>query len=110
MSRLMRSWPFTFLGLFTIVLFLVAEALDRGGREIPHVEALHGLLRVIIIPIWLMRYAVVAVGGMLFGFSEGKGFPIWYEILTVPILLLPYIALDLILMRAWPRSGNTDLP
>lgn len=106
MLRVIRSWPFTLFGLLTISLFVVAVALHRTGADGPGVEVLDAVVQLIIIPLWLMRYVVVAVGGVLFSFADG--FPVWYDVLTIPILVLPYIAADLALIRVWrrPRPGN----
>ena len=95
---ILRSWPFTAFGLLTLAVVLVAEAVRGTGTP---VGTLYDVLRVIIVPIWLMRYVVVAIGGLLFGFSQGAGLPTWYDLLTVPILLLPYVAADLALIRTW---------
>lgn len=83
--RRVGAWPFTLFGLFTLAVF-VAIALSGG----PGVGAFGPLLRVLIIPIYVMRLVVVGVGRMLFD----HGFPVWYEILTLPVSLLPYIVLD----------------
>jgi hypothetical protein len=97
--RIISSWPFTLFGLLTLVLFLVAETFHQAGAEGGGIEALHAFVRVAIIPLWIMRYVVVAIGLPLFG-AEGP-FPSWYNILTIPTLLLPYIVADLLLVQAW---------
>lgn len=90
--RRVGTWPFTLFGLFTLAVFV---AIGLSGS--PGAGSFGPLLRVLIIPIYVMRLVVVGVGGMLFG----QSFPVWYEILTLPVLLLPYMALDgtLMLMR-----------
>lgn len=105
----LRLWPFTCVGVLTLVVFLVAEVAQGSGIS---VEPLYDLLRIIIVPIWLMRYVIVAIGGLLFGFSQGAGLPTWYNILTLPIVLLPYVAADLTLIRTWrrPQSESTQAP
>ena len=101
MAKVLRFFPFfTVLGLMTIALFFLVEGMGPGTRETALGQSLIVVLRVVIIPLWLMRILIVMVGGVLFGFGRDS-FPIWYEILNIPVILLPYLLADLVLHGWW---------
>jgi hypothetical protein len=108
MTRWHRSFPFTILGLLTIVMFLVGEWLNSANVEGTAVDIYYSLLRLLIIPLWVMRYFVVVIGQVLF--DAGERFPAWFNIITMPIHLVPYFVMDL-LFRAfwWPARGNAKV-
>jgi hypothetical protein len=85
------AWPFMTVGLLTFALFLGVEA---------HWAPLRPLLpavRVLIVPLWLMRYVEMGVGiGSLPG-------PVQL-VVALPLLFLPYLAADLLL-----RAGRRHL-
>lgn len=111
MAKALRVFPFiTFLGIVTLALFLLVEWAGPELQETAPGQALVSVLRVLIIPLWLMRTLVVMVGGAIFGFGGGS-FPVLFNILTVPVLLLPYILADLALARLRsPRSAAGQWP
>ena len=99
MWKVLRFFPFfTLFGVLTLAFFLLLQWLGPEVRETAFGQVLVSLLRVLIIPRWLMTTLVVMLGGALFGFESGS-FPVWYNILTVPVLLLPYILADIILAK-----------
>lgn len=102
MAKVVRSFPFfTLLGLMTIALFFLVEGIDDpGARGTDLAQSLIAVLRVVIIPLWLMRILIVMAGGVIFGFG-GDSFPIWYEILNIPVILFPYLLADLVLHGWW---------
>lgn len=106
MARVIRFFPFfpvfTLFGLLTIGLFLLQGAMGPEFENTAFGQILVSVLRVIIIPLYLMTLLVVMVGGVLFGFGDGS-FPIWYNILTIPVRLVPYVLAD-ILFAKWMRS------
>jgi hypothetical protein len=102
MAKVFRFFPlfpfFTLVGLLTLALFLLQAAIGPEVRGTAFGQIIIIVLQVIIIPLWLMRTVVVIIGVVLFGFGGGS-FPIWYDILTVPVLLLPYILADVLLAK-----------
>ena len=101
MAKVLRSLPFfTLFGLMTITLFFLVETMDPEARETTLGQSLIVVVGVVIIPLWLMRILVVIVGGSLFGFGGGS-FPIWYNIITFPVHILPYILADLVIHGWW---------
>ena len=101
MAKVLRSLPFfTLFGLMTIALFFLVETMGPEARETTLGQSLIVAVGVVIIPLWLMRILVVMVGGLLFGFGGGS-FPIWYNIITFPVHILPYILVDLVLHNWW---------
>jgi hypothetical protein len=99
MAKALRFFPFiTFLGIVTLVLFLLVEWAGPELQETALGQTLVSMLRVLIIPLWLMRTLVVMGGGAIFGFGGGS-FPVLFNILTVPVLLLPYVLADVALAR-----------
>jgi hypothetical protein len=105
-ARITRFFPFfpffTLAGLLTLALFLIQVSVGSEAGDTAFGRTLDDVLRVLIIPIYLMRMLVVMAGGVLFGFGGGS-FPIWYDILTIPVLLLPYFLVD-ILFANWRRQ------
>jgi hypothetical protein len=97
--RVLSSLPyFIFFGLATIALFLVVGVSGTGFGDTSLGQSLMPVLRVLIFPLWLMRTLMVMVGGVIFGFGGGS-FPIWYDVLTIPVLLLPYLVADFVLAQ-----------
>lgn len=97
--KVLRFFPFfTLFGVLTLAFLLLVQWMGPEVREAAFGQILVSVLRVIVIPRMLMTTLVVMLGGALFGFESGS-FPIWYNILTVPVLLLPYILADVILAK-----------
>jgi hypothetical protein len=95
-TKVFRFFPFfTLFALLTFALFLIVQAMGPEVRETASGQVLVNVLRVIIIPRYLMTTLVVIIGGAIFGFGSGS-FPIWYDILTIPVTFLPYILADII--------------
>ncbi len=106
MARAIRFLPFfpffTLFALLTLGLFSLQVALGPEAGDTVFGRTLDDVLRVIIIPIYLMRMLVVMAGGVLLGFGDGS-FPVWYEILIFPVHLAPYVLAD-ILFAKWMRA------
>lgn len=116
--RLIIRWPFTTLGLITFALFFVAPmlgivesgscsssgsgAVSSDGTVIYHQESssctvwypasLKPVVNLLILPLWFMR---------LMEMSTGIGFLPWplQLPLALPLLFLPYVAVDLLIRR-----------
>ena len=81
--------PFLSLGILTFTALLAVEAFAMP-------PALRGVLRVIIVPLWLMRTLEMVVGvGSLPGAIQ--------LVVALPALFLPYAAADWLLWRARRR-------
>jgi hypothetical protein len=97
--RWLRHHPFTLLGVVTLGLFLLDEWLMASRGHLP--TALLWAAGLLIGPIWLMRYVVAIVGGLLFGFGRHAAFALWYELLMLPVLLVPYFRGDMAIRGLW---------
>jgi hypothetical protein len=93
LGRFVRTWPFLTLGLSTFGFFVAVEVLGEPLRP------LVPILRVLIVPLWLMRTLEMIVG---LGFWP---WPIQLP-LALPLLFVPYIAADLLLRRARQWYGH----
>lgn len=92
---LVARWPFLTFGLITFALFLLAEAIPRFQ------DALAPILRILIMPLWLMRTLEMVVG---IGYLPG-----WIQLFSaLPLLFLPYVAADLVLGRLRRRAVNAE--
>ncbi|MGH7468576.1 MAG: hypothetical protein ACRENP_11500 [Longimicrobiales bacterium] len=87
-GRLLARWPFLTIGLVTFALFLLAESLPGFQTTLAPV------LRILIVPLWLMRTLEMVVG---MGYWPG---PVQL-VIALPLLFLPYVMADLVL--AWLR-------
>ena len=85
-SSFLQTWPFLSLGLVTAALFLAVEGF--GERVAPLIP----VVRVLIIPLWLMRTLEMIVG---IGFWPR---PLQY-LIALPLLFAPYVAADLLLRQ-----------
>ncbi|MHB1325730.1 MAG: hypothetical protein ACYC0L_05925 [Thermoleophilia bacterium] len=123
MLRFIKQWPFLTLGLVTFALFLAVEFWgsaeggnctssgsatlspdgnvisyqESGGCSAQHPALLIPILRVLVIPLLLMRY---------FEMFTGIGFLPWplQLLIALPLLFLPYLAADLLIRsirQAW---------
>ena len=89
LNSFLRTWPFLTLGFVTFGLFLAVEGFgpERLGQLVP-------ALRVLIVPLWLMRTLEMLVG-------IGSWPSPLQLIVALPLLFLPYVAADLLL--GWAR-------
>ena len=85
-----RAWPFLILGFLTFGLFLALEGLGEPLRPLLPV------LRVLIVPLWLMRTLEMVAG---IGYWPGP----LQLLIALPMLFLPYVAADLLLRSARRR-------
>jgi hypothetical protein len=92
-SSFLKIWPFLSLGLLTAGLFLSVESF--GDR----VEPLIPVVRVLIIPLWLMRTLEMVVG------MGSWPMPLQY-LIALPLLFVPYVAADLLLGRVRRRISR----
>jgi hypothetical protein len=83
-SSFLQTWPFLSLGFVTAGLFLAVEGF--GER----VEPLIPVVRVLIIPLWVMRTLEMVVG------IGSWPMPLQY-LIALPLLFMPYVAADLLL-------------
>ncbi len=90
LSSFLRSWPFLSLGVLTFGLFLAVEAFGEPLRPLVPV------LRVLVVPLWLMRTLEMVVG---IGSWPGT----LQLLIALPLLFLPYVAADLLLRAARRR-------
>jgi hypothetical protein len=91
LGAFLRSWPFLSLGLVTVGLFLAVEGFgERVGFLIP-------VVRILIIPLWLMRTLEMIVG------IGSWPSPLQY-LVALPLLFTPYIATDLLLRQVRRRG------
>jgi hypothetical protein len=91
--ELVKKYPFFLLGVATFGLFLATGSL-RGAAETSEVgRVVIGVLRVLIIPLWLMRDLEMTMGmGSWPGAVE--------LVVGFPFLFAPYVLADYILSRA----------
>jgi len=87
-GRFVARWPFLTIGLATFALFLLAEAIR------PLQAPLGPLLRVLIVPLWLMRTLEMIAG---IGLWPGPA----QLLIALPLVFLPYVLADLAL--GWLR-------
>jgi hypothetical protein len=87
LGSLIRTWPFLSLGFFTFGLFLALEGFGEPPRP------LVAVLRVLVVPLWLMRTLEMLVG------IGGWPAPLQF-LVALPLLFLPYLAADLLLRLA----------
>ncbi|MFQ6046032.1 MAG: hypothetical protein ACE5PT_06700 [Gemmatimonadales bacterium] len=80
--RPLGRFPFTVIGIATLALFPVAEA-----RIFPQ-----EVFRLLVLPVYLMRFLIVALEVAIWGPGGG---PRILDSLTLPLLLAPYVVLDL---------------
>ena len=85
-----RTWPFLTLGLFTFLLFL---AVGNFGAVL---QPLVPVLRVLIVPLWVMRTVE-----MLLGMGGWPGH--LQLVVALPLLFAPYILADLLWQWIWRR-------
>ena len=92
-SAFLRNWPFLSVGLLTLAFGLALEVFGEPFRP------LVPFVRVLIVPLWLMRTLEMVVG---IGSWSGP----LQIVVALPLLLLPYVAADLLLRRARRCSGT----
>lgn len=102
--RFARRWPFTTLGLLTILLLVLLSLAGAHARTSPLGQALAAVGRVLAYPMFLMARAQLAAMRAL-GMQPRGGFPFWLFIATFPLRLLPYVAADLLLRLVPRRRG-----
>ncbi|HET9983330.1 MAG TPA: hypothetical protein VFQ38_07075 [Longimicrobiales bacterium] len=101
--RLVRRWPFTTLGLLTILLLVLLSLAGAHARTSPLGQALAAAGRVLAYPMFLMARAQLAAMRAL-GLRPRGGFPFWLFLLSFPLRLLPYVAAD-VALRFVRRRG-----
>jgi len=94
----LRRWPFTVIGVLTLAIAVVAE------MGIVQSESFLRFLRVLIIPVYVARLLVVAVEVLIWG-AGPTGPPRFIDVLTLPLLLVPYLFVDL-LVRMMARKAE----
>jgi hypothetical protein len=92
LGSFLRNWPFLVLGLVTFGLFLALEASGEPPRF------LVAVLRVLIVPLWLMRTLEMILG---IGYWPGP----LQLLIALPLLFLPYVSADLLLR--WGRRQRS---
>lgn len=105
----MRTWlkqnPFLTLGCFTLVLFILVEALHRQGAIVTS-ERLAGPMRVLIIPMYLAWTVVTIITVALAGPDGLPGLFGWLvRAFQFALGLAPYVIADYFLRR-WRRAGE----
>ena len=95
----MRIWlrrhPFLTMGLATFVLFVLVEAIPGAIQATPSVIL---MLRVLMVPLWLMRTLEMSVG-------MGAWPGIVQLVLALPLLFAPYVLTDWVLARVAARRA-----
>jgi len=104
-----RTWlkqnPFLTLGCFTLMLFLLVEALQRQDAVVAS-ERLAGLMRVLIIPMYLVWLVVTIITVALAGPDGLPGLFGWLlRALQFAVGLAPYVLADYFLRRWRSSSG-----
>lgn len=99
LSRFVRRWPFLSVGLLTLGLFVLVEALPQGARDHTAGQALVATIRVLMVPLWLMRTLEMLIG---IGWWPA---PLQF-LVALPLLFMPYLAADVLLERACRRRGE----
>lgn len=93
--RRLSSWPFTVVGIVTLTLWLLAVS----GVFYPTGAA----FQVLIIPVHLMQTLVVALEVLFWGPHVPRAVDRAVDIITMPLLLAPYVLLDLLISRLRDR-------
>ena len=86
----LRNWPVLSIGVVTFGLFAAVEAFGEPPQFIMPA------LRVLIVPLWLMRTLQMVVG---IGSWPGP----LQLLVALPLLFLPYVAADLLVRSASRR-------
>jgi hypothetical protein len=94
--ELVKKYPFFLLGVATFGLFLAAGSISDAAKTSELGRVVIGVLRVLIIPLWLMRDVE-----MLMGMGRWPG--AIELVVGFPFLFAPYILADYVLSRA--RTG-----
>jgi hypothetical protein len=103
MRRLTRRHPFLLIGLLTFGLFLALEAAGDTVRESTLGAVALSAVRVLIVPLWLMRTLEMIVGI--------GSWPAPLQVLVaLPLLFLPYVLADAGLARLWRRAERARRP
>jgi len=95
---LVKRYPFLLLGIATLGLFLSTGLVSDAAKTSQLGRMVVGVLRALIIPLWLMRDLE-----MLMGLGDWPG-PVEL-VIGLPLLFVPYILADYLLSRA-----RTTLP
>jgi hypothetical protein len=103
MRRLVSRHPFLLFGLLTFGLFLAIETTGDAFPETALGAALISALRVLIVPLWLMRTLEMVVG---IGWWPGP----LQLVVALPLLFLPYVLADLLLARLRRRGAHPAHP
>jgi len=85
--RELLRWPFTLFGIFSLAMGLLVALgiIHHVGPRLP----------VYLIPLYVMQLGILGLEGMVLG--AGPPPPRVVHLLTLPILLAPYLLLDLLL-------------
>lgn len=95
MKRWLQRHPFLTLGLATFALFVLVESIPAVGTAV-----VMQFLRVLVIPLWLMRTLEMMVG-------MGTWPEILQLIVAMPLLFAPYVLADWVLTRVRARRASS---
>lgn len=96
-------FPFTLLGVLSVSAFILLGVVGLpfgssvGGRTIAAIAL------ILIVPVWVLRTGSLAL--LVFLYGDSQAVPPLIAQITIPLLLLPYIAMDVILHH-WLREPN----
>jgi len=97
MRRFVTRWPFASFGILSALVMFVVGSLNPFGL------AGNALVRAIVIPAWVVRSAELAAGL--------RFVPVPLQVLTLPLLILPFALVD-VLLAVWtrrrPRSAGPE--
>ena len=99
-NALVKRYPFLLLGIATFGLFLATGLVSDTAKMSEVGRIVIALLRVLIIPLWMMRDLE-----MVLGLGDWPG-PVEL-VIGLPLLFAPYIVADYVLYRA--RSALPSL-
>ncbi len=100
MSSVVRRFPFLTVGLLTAGLFLLTAGANNVAGDAAVVRGLTAIVRVLIIPMWLMRDLEMILGGRL-----PFAVPLFVDL---PLLFTPYLVADLVLRKLTSRPEGAD--
>ncbi len=90
--RFVRRHPFLTIGLVTFGLFLLVELMPEAARTAGAGRVLMAFVRVIAVPLWIMRTIEVMLG-------MGRWPDLLQLLVALPLLFAPYLLLDWVLNR-----------
>jgi hypothetical protein len=96
-------YPFTMFGLCSLGAFLLMGCLDASIDTTSLGRTLNAVIRVMIFPLWLIRTFTFIIVVWLFG-GNPENLPEWVSYATMPVLIFPYLVMDIILAH-WLRES-----